>query len=73
MELWGTEVTLRMMAKLLRQPIFVVIAPYGLQTTIDFQVYKPERVTKGPIKTYGLVVYYTSSRIQILPLTLALN
>ncbi|ETP33286.1 hypothetical protein F442_18193, partial [Phytophthora nicotianae P10297] len=45
-EFWGTEVTLRMMAKLLQQSIFVVNAPYGLQTHVDYLVYKAEQVTK---------------------------
>ncbi|KAK1936567.1 hypothetical protein P3T76_010002 [Phytophthora citrophthora] len=60
-ELWGTEVTLRMMAKLLHQPIFVVIAPYGLQTTIDFQVYRPERVIKSGVEIDSAEQYYIPS------------
>lgn len=46
-ELWSAEVTLRMMARLLQQPIFVIIAPRGLQSATNYQVYQPERVTKS--------------------------
>ncbi|OWZ01569.1 hypothetical protein PHMEG_00027012 [Phytophthora megakarya] len=62
-ELWGTEVTLRMMAKLLQQAIFVVIAPYGLQTNVNYQVYKPERVTKFGFELDSAEDYYVAGSV----------
>ncbi|KAG6606533.1 uncharacterized protein IUM83_14402 [Phytophthora cinnamomi] len=59
--LWGTEVTLRMMAKLLVQPIFLIIAPSGLQTVPSFQVYEPERTTKGGHQLDSAEEYYFAS------------
>ncbi|CAH0486526.1 unnamed protein product [Peronospora farinosa] len=55
---WGTEVTLRMMAKLLQQPIFLIIAPRGLQAAPEFQVYQPERVTKTGLQFDTVEEYY---------------
>ncbi|OWZ05290.1 hypothetical protein PHMEG_00022647 [Phytophthora megakarya] len=38
--LWGSEVTLLLMAKLLEQPIYVVVAPRGLEHA-SYQIFKP--------------------------------
>ncbi|CAH0481309.1 unnamed protein product [Peronospora belbahrii] len=57
-EQWGTEVTLRMMAKLLQQPIFVIIASPDLQATPNFQVYQPERVAKSGFMLDTVEAYY---------------
>ncbi|KAL4140148.1 hypothetical protein PRNP1_015219 [Phytophthora ramorum] len=62
LELWGTEVSLRMMAKLLQQPIFVVIAPYGLQTPPSYyQVYKPERIARSGRELDSAEAYFIPS------------
>ncbi|KAE9030624.1 hypothetical protein PF011_g526 [Phytophthora fragariae] len=61
LELWGTELTLRMMAKLLQQPIFLIIAPYGLQSVPTYQVYEPERTTKAGHELDSAEEYYFAS------------
>ncbi|GMF15755.1 unnamed protein product [Phytophthora fragariaefolia] len=65
LEVWGTELTLRMMAKLLQQPIFVVIAPYGLQAVPSYQVYEPERSLKDGHQLDSAEEYhFPSSRLR---------
>ncbi|EGZ27360.1 hypothetical protein PHYSODRAFT_381906, partial [Phytophthora sojae] len=60
-ELWGTEVTLRMMAKLLQQPIFLIIVPYGLEAAPSYQVYEPEQTVKGGYQLDSADEHYFAS------------
>ncbi|EGZ27283.1 hypothetical protein PHYSODRAFT_389141, partial [Phytophthora sojae] len=43
---WGTEVTLRLLAKILQREIFVVVAPLGLGD-VNYQIFQPTEAAKS--------------------------